>query len=581
MRLTVDERCICCDRCSEACNAGAIYFDGEKYAVNQSLCVGCGYCIDECNTSAISDIDNPALPIHPHEDRSLHCDLLVIGGGAAGMLAAVRVASTTGKRVIVVEKDKKPGGSGYFAGGVRLFGTQMEKNHGLPDQTDDYIRAAMNTTRWMLDPQLISNAFRAIPKFFDWMCQWSDIKDYYEIAKAPNSTKVVPIMKREYFDKGGKIYAEIMSKRCAELDIPVLCEHAARELFVDDAGKAIGAIATDPGGVSRISFKACLLSTGSLIHSKMLERCIPFFSQAQLRKSGHTIDTLTGDALDMAEKIGIPINYDSICFGPTGPSTYNLSMKAVIQSKRSEALKVNLNGERWCNEVFAVGRDAIWPLSRQPECVSFTVMDSEILTAPVLPMVKILSDSSFGRNITAGVPDPDEDISEPTPIALEHSYKSNDPYNESSIEEMKRFSKFKGGHVIWADTIDELADKMGVPPAKLSNSVERYNELCAKGLDEDFFKYSERMRPIEKAPFFAFKNTLFCDGVFGGLDTDSHMRVIGKDGPVYGLYAAGDIVSGRFVNQGGEKKQTINDYTWAVASGFLAADSIADQLLSE
>lgn len=62
------------------------------------------------------------------------------------------------------------------------------------------------------------------------------------------------------------------------------------------------------------------------------------------------------------------------------------------------------------------------------------------------------------------------------------------------------------------------------------------------------------------------------------------MRVIGTDGPIPGLYAAGDNTGGRYVNQGGEKKQIINDFSWAVGSGMLAGENMAtywNQLVNE
>ena len=56
------------------------------------------------------------------------------------------------------------------------------------------------------------------------------------------------------------------------------------------------------------------------------------------------------------------------------------------------------------------------------------------------------------------------------------------------------------GLIFKADTIEELAEKLGIPADNLKATVERYNELCAKGVDEDFGKEAYRMRPVAAAP---------------------------------------------------------------------------------
>ena len=50
---------------------------------------------------------------------------------------------------------------------------------------------------------------------------------------------------------------------------------------------------------------------------------------------------------------------------------------------------------------------------------------------------------------------------------------------------------------------------MGVPPETLSATVARYNELCAKGHDDDFYKLPNYLKPIETGPFFAIR----CQGI--------------------------------------------------------------------
>ena len=81
---------------------------------------------------------------------------------------------------------------------------------------------------------------------------------------------------------------------------------------------------------------------------------------------------------------------------------------------------------------------------------------------------------------------------------------------------------------------------------------------------------------MEQGPFFAIQTHMATDGVFGGLDADENMNVLNRGRPVEGLYCAGDTLGNRYVNQGGEKLECINDFSWAFASGYLAAEKILE-----
>lgn len=83
------------------------------------------------------------------------------------------------------------------------------------------------------------------------------------------------------------------------------------------------------------------------------------------------------------------------------------------------------------------------------------------------------------------------------------------------------------------------------------------------------------MVPIEQGPFFAFKCFLSSDGVFGGVYVDDGCRVVNGSEVVPGLYAAGDLTSGNYIKENSHRVEAINDFTWANASGFLAAKSMA------
>lgn len=107
-----------------------------------------------------------------------------------------------------------------------------------------------------------------------------------------------------------------------------------------------------------------------------------------------------------------------------------------------------------------------------------------------------------------------------------------------------------------ANTLKELADKLGVDPEGLSRTITRFNAMVLRGVDEDYgrggsaydhfsgdpkYKPNPNMGTIEKAPFYAAEIWPGDLGTKGGVLTDEFARALRDDGSVIeGLYAAGN-----------------------------------------
>jgi 3-oxosteroid 1-dehydrogenase len=106
-----------------------------------------------------------------------------------------------------------------------------------------------------------------------------------------------------------------------------------------------------------------------------------------------------------------------------------------------------------------------------------------------------------------------------------------------------------------ADTLEELAHTIGLPPDALAATVAHYNDMVARGVDDDFGRGDEAydrafsagqtpMTAIDKRPFHAAAFGLSDLGTKGGLRTDVHARVLDRTGqPIPGLYAAGNTMA--------------------------------------
>ena len=104
------------------------------------------------------------------------------------------------------------------------------------------------------------------------------------------------------------------------------------------------------------------------------------------------------------------------------------------------------------------------------------------------------------------------------------------------------------GYVVKADTIEELAEKLGLPVDNFKATVDRYNELYDKQDDEDYGKEAYRLSALRTAPFEGIRMSggyFIC--TMDGIKIDTNINAVDKDGnPIEGLYVAGDCSGGYF-----------------------------------
>lgn len=135
------------------------------------------------------------------------------------------------------------------------------------------------------------------------------------------------------------------------------------------------------------------------------------------------------------------------------------------------------------------------------------------------------------------------------------------------------------GYVYKADTIAELAEKMGFDPEVLEATVEEYNSYCATGVDESFGKDAQYLAAVEGGPYYGIVGSSYCYSTCGGLDINTDFQVLLADGetPMGGLYAVGTDSMGvlfseakAYVTYGGAAQG------WAYTSGRLAGQVVAE-----
>jgi fumarate reductase flavoprotein subunit len=555
----IGNECVGCQVCKTFCPAQAIRFGDCKDEIDQKKCIHCGTCYRECPVSAITETKIGA-PYSFIEKKStatkvMDCDLVVLGAGGSGLFAAVKAFDLTGKKVIVLEKAKKPGGATYFAGGL---GT-------VKDST--WAKEA----GWKVsEPQHISG------RIFDWFVSKGGADKFFKAAKPGENARsaIIEQTRTEKYKnlpdpsigpgRGGSFIVDKMVECCQKQGIQILYETPARKFITDNKGKVNGVLADAKDGQLLVNCKACIIAAGGFgrNYEKLQKHWPEEFNNKEiffLCPPG-----MMGDGIDMAEEIGAYIDQTKWPIGHatgsfvTSPIHHPYSFSLMTLTESGMFVSINLNGKRWKNES---ARDGI-SVGTQPGGVAYAVGDDEIVEESGSQRLR---QGFNGPVSTAGGSESNESRSM-------KQWRVDIEYEAALDEEGAH-----GNHVKKADTLVELALKMQVDPRTFVETIERYNRFCETGKDLDFGKPAQALKAIVKPPFYAIYGHRFaqCTKGANGIAVNSKFEVLDKKGGTMpGLYAVGDtctIYGGRPAGIGGGAEGAGADAAPAVISGAVSS----------
>ena len=553
MAYVIDQaHCSCCHRCRVECPAQAIRFKGSKYWIDPEKCVDCGHCASVCHNGVISNPDQPEPKAEPHEKIVKTCDVLVIGGGAAGMAAAARAADS-GKQVIVLEKNREVGGSAWYAHMFRAQWSVWHEAAGISDPREKLYRQFMKKTENRVDGQLVKNMLDADVDFINWLITEHDLGKDYTFGDGPfNSKGLVGTYDAPYNHKridttigpGGNGWflclklLGILEEKGGE----VLYRTPAKKLLTDDQGRVIGALAEDAGGEVEVHAGATIVTAGAFTHNReLMQKFQPIFYTDDGSEPVHlfTCSTCTGDGITMCEEIGADIDYVNRRVNLFGPARHPFGTCGLTASRGMSNMLIDKDGNLYQG---AMGMTEVSPLAYVPGRYLWSVLDQRAL------------EDSMER---AKGQKPDA-----VGVDMDRLYNNFQAEIDQEVE---------WGSIKKADTLEELADQLGIAREKLLADVAEHNahlhdsmpfgpppggeEEAAggpppkPGEDEDDGPMFGPMdmpdpTPIAEGPFYALFVKLFHENAVGGMATDSQVRVLKNGKPIPGLYAAGDNIRG-------------------------------------
>jgi succinate dehydrogenase/fumarate reductase flavoprotein subunit len=454
--------------------------------------------------------------------KVIDCDLVVLGAGGAGLAAAVKASDLTGKKVIVLEKSKKPGGATYFAGGF----------------------AEIKDSKWQKDAGYkVSEAQDITGQIFDWFVSKGGAESFYKVAQPEENRKLAiytAARTEKYKDlpdpsigpgRGGSFIVDKLVECCRKNGIQIFTETPARKFITDDRGNVTGVLADSKDGQLLINCKACVVAAGGFgsNYAKLKKYWPEYFDNQRI----HSLcpPGMMGDGIDMAEEIGAHIApFKKGMSTPGGffndmPMHHPYSWAVHSIMSNGNFVSVNLNGKRWRNEG---GMGGSATTASQPGAVAYAVADDEI--------VETLGSKMASEGLT-GPMDTTMDPNSSENRAI-RKWREDFEY-EAAIDE----AGASGNHTKKADTLVELALKMKIDPKTFVETIERYNKFCETGKDLDFGKSAQNLKLIKKPPFWAVYGQRWsqCTKGMMGIAVNSKFEALNNKGEaIPGLYAAGD-----------------------------------------
>ena len=463
-------------------------------------------------------------------------DVVVIGAGIAGLNAA-RAAMEEGASVIVVEALDACQGRGLDVG---TFNSANQKEVGFETSDEELDEMCLEMTRYAgnrVNQTIMRTWAKRCGDDFDW---W--FKDVLEpkgytvsLARWPLEVDYEPVA-GEWFPQyiaaneiaapGGEGFGGVESAvlELGEYDkehgVEFYFNMRARQLVrgTDNKSGRVSAVIAEAADGSHVKFTATsgvVLATGDYGNNPdMMQAWCP--SQAALaERSALTRSSSLGDGHLMGMWVG------GMMQGLPHPYMAHASAGDL---GTFPSLYVDINGRRFTNEDIP-GQTFADTVDELPCKVWWQIADAQYPNQLKWSQPGHGATMKFAGDVDAW----------------------NDAIATGDRDAIEAMIAEQGVTTAHAWTIAELADAISVDPDVLQATVDRYNDLCAAGRDDDFGKQAKRLFPVSTPPYFYSTNTWNFLVMVGGLKSNERAEVLDRFGnPIPGLYACGNVQGSRF-----------------------------------
>lgn len=482
------------------------------------------------------------------QDEEYTCDVVVVGGGGAGLSAAA-TALQNGSSVIVLEKYPAVGGNTIRSGGpVNAADPEWQREFDENPGERHTIESLLATDESQIHPEYLDDFHALKEEFAKYQEKFGTGKGHlfdspllhrmqtyfggkrtdlngntiygqYDLVKiltdrALESVKWLEEIGVEY-DKSvvfapvgalwrrghkpvksyGTAFILALTKYVEEQSGKIITDSPVKE-FILENGEIAGVIATGVNGQKiTVRAKAVVLASGGFgANTKMLKEYNTYWSAIDDNIRTTNSFAMTGDGIQLGKSVGAALTGMGFTqmMPVADPDTGELF--SGIQVPPENFVIVNKNGRRFVNEFS--GRDVLTKAAIDQGGLFYLIADDEIKKTAA----------------------------------------------NTSQEKLDR--QVEAGTLFRADTIEELAVKVGMDPEVLKETIIKYNSYVDAGFDPEFHKDTFSLK-VEKAPFYATPRKPAVHHTMGGLRIDTNTHVLDENGqPIKHLYAAGEVAGG-------------------------------------
>lgn len=472
-------------------------------------------------------------------------DLVVIGSGVSGLAAAL-TAAEGGARVMVFEKQRSLGGSSNFFDGIFAVESDMQRERYIDYTRDQAFRNIMEYSHWRANARLVRAFVNESGGTISWL-QKAGVEFKDATINMPDAPRTYHVVNGQ-----GAAVVKALATKAKELGVDIK-PAAPVKMILREGNEITGVVAEVDNKEVRIGAKAVFIASGGYANNKQwIKKYAGFELDVNAVPVGNT-DKM-GDGIRMAWEVGAAEEgmglLELFRVGPIGPEH---PMKNQIEFIAGQPdLWVNPRGERFCDEGIAFYDTSVGNANaRYKEGYTFSLFDDSIKQR--------IMEKGIDRGIAMENPPGTRpvDFDNELNIALEKGSKD----------------------VFVADSVEGLAEKIGVDPAVLRNTVDEYNACCEKGHDDLFAKDPKYLRPLKGPKFYAVKARTIFLGTLGGIRVNHNIEVLDKKGKVIpGLYAGGFDAGGMWGDSYCIRHSSGASAGFAVNSGRIAGKNILKYL---
>lgn len=452
------------------------------------------------------------------ESLDLECDICIVGGGCSGTMAAL-AATESGAKVIVLDKAGRIGGKGFCSSGISAAGAKMQEEAGVGTTAQALYESLFEQSGGRANALLLKTIANESGPTVDCLIDHGfEIEPPKKGAKWDEAYMCATGKGQEKFDV---LYNDYILKNGGE----VYLETAATGLVMED-GRIVGVEAVQQNGTSvKVSCKAAIVGTGGFGGSNsLLER---FCHTTNFYDRGLTT-TCSGDGISLCESVGAQLGPEIMPHMQEYGANMicNFTANLIKYITYAGFLQVNPQGKRFMNESYAISDPMGYGCAAlRVHGYYYIVLDQSIVDALIEKGVGGYYNNEMDSYF-------DTAVVERALVPLTTL--------EADLEDA-----MSNGQAWKAESPEELADAIGfADPSLFVDAYNRYNELCAKGVDEDFSKMPQMMNGYS-GTLYAVRMDIPIMGTLGGVKVNERLEALDKnETAIPGLYVSGQEGSG-------------------------------------